>query len=87
MIKAKKRDHQGAIVDYTAAIGIKDTPADVMAMALYHRALEHMAAGDDQKGSDDLQAVLALQESLVNVKTMARQMLARMTSQATKSRR
>jgi carbon storage regulator len=38
--------------------------------------------GDNQKGAADLDAVLAMNESAVNVKTMARQKLARMESRA-----
>jgi hypothetical protein len=78
MARAKKRDHQGAILDYTSTIGLAEAPADVRAMALYNRALEHVAAGDDEKGFEDLVAVLAMDEMLVNPKTMARQELARM---------
>ena len=54
MAKAEKHDHQGAIDDYTMVIGMPETPADVKAMALYNRALVHVATGDDRKGVDDL---------------------------------
>lgn len=54
-------------------------------MVLYNRALVHVAAGDDQKGAVDLDAVLAMNEALVNVKTMARQKLVRMEFRASKS--
>ena len=84
MAKAKKQDHQGAIDDYTATIGMRDTPPDVIAMVLYNRALAYVAAGDNGKGTDDLEAVLAMKEPLVNVKTMARQKLARMDSRSSK---
>jgi len=76
LAKAKRRDHQGAIADYTSTIGMRGMSPDVLAMVLYHRALEFLAIGDDQKGEADLRAVLAMRESLVNVKTMARQKLA-----------
>lgn len=85
MAKAKKHDHQGAIVAYTTSLGIRDTPADVLAMVLYNRALAYVAAGETQKGADDLQAVLAMKETLVNIKTMARQKLARMEARTNKS--
>ncbi len=58
------------------------TPADLIAMVLYNRALVYVASGDDRKGADDLDAVLAMNEALVNVKTMARQKLARMKSRS-----
>ena len=86
MAKAKKHNHQGAIDDYTATIGLPDTPSDVRAMALYNRALVHFTAGNDRQGADDLDAVLAINETLVNVKTMARQRLARMETQSQKTR-
>jgi hypothetical protein len=52
-VRAQKNDHQGAIDDYTATIGMQDTAADVKAMALYNRGLVHVATGDGQKGVDD----------------------------------
>ena len=84
MARAKKRDHQGAIEDYTTVIGMPGTPADLMAMVLFNRALVNVAAGDDRKGADDLDAVLAMNEAFVNVKTMARRKLARMDSRSGK---
>jgi hypothetical protein len=60
-------------------------PSDVKAMALYNRALVHVAAGDDRKGVDDLDAVLAMAEARVNVKTMARQKLAKLESRFCRS--
>ena len=86
MAKAKKHDRQGALEDYTTTIGMLGTPADLLAMALYNRALVYVAEGDDQKGAADLDAVLAMNEALVNVKTMARQKLARMESRSSKSK-
>ena len=88
MVKARKKDHQGAIDDYTTTIGLPDAPADVKAMSLYNRALVHVAAGDDRKGVDDLDAVLAMMDDalvMVNVKTMAREKLARMEFRSRKS--
>jgi hypothetical protein len=85
MAKAKKRDHQGAIDDYTTSLGVRDTPADVTAKTLYNRAVAYVASGETKKGTDDLQAVLAMKEMLINVKTMSRQKLARMDAKANKS--
>ena len=80
MARANKHDHEGALANYTAAIESPGISAKEKAMVLYNRALVYMAAGDDSKGADDLDAVLAMNEALVNVKTMARQKLARMKS-------
>ena len=85
MAKAKKHDHQGAIEDYTTMIGMPGTPADLMAMVLDNRALVHVASGNGKMGAVDLDAVLAMTGALVNVKTMARQKLARIKSRSHKS--
>ncbi len=76
MARAKKHNHEGAIAEYTTTIDMSDTSAEMKAMALYHRALAHVAAGDERKGIDDLDAVVAMGETIVNAKTMARQKLA-----------
>jgi len=78
MERAKQRDHQGAIGDYTTVISMTDAPNDVKAMALYNRALVHIAVGHHRKGADDLDAVLASDNAPVNVKTTAREKLVRM---------
>ena len=80
--KARNRDHEGAINDYTTTIGMPNVPADVKAMALYNRALVHFATGDDAKCVDDLDAVLAMDGAMVivNVRTMAKQKMAKMES-------
>lgn len=82
MAKAEKHNHTGAIHDYDAALAVADSPKDVRAMTLYNRALVFAAMGDQQKATADLQLVLAMEESLVNIKTMARQKLARMVVRA-----
>jgi hypothetical protein len=82
MARAKRHHHEGAIDDYTTTIHMLDAPSDVIAMALYNRALVHVEAGDDRNGIDDLNAVLAMKETLVNIKTMARKELARTESRS-----
>ena len=85
MAKAKKRDHKGAIDDYTATIDMQDIPPDVKAMALYNRAVVHSAVGSNPMAVDDLNAVLAMAEPLDNVKTAARQKLTRMKRRGCKN--
>ena len=87
MARAKRRDHEGALAKYTAAIDSKDVPDDVKAMALYNRALVYVATGDDSKGVDDLDTVLAMDGGImiVNVKTMAKRKLGKMKSRCSKS--
>lgn len=84
MAKAEKHDHRGALEAYDAAIKIADSPADVRAMALYNRALVYAAVGEDGKATADLELVLAMEESFINIKTMAKQKLARMVDRASK---
>jgi hypothetical protein len=82
MARANKHNHRGAIDEYTLAISNSDAPADVQAMARYNRALVHLAIGEDQKCLADLNAVLSMDGTPVNVRTMARQKLARLTARA-----
>ena len=82
MRKAKKCDHAGALRDYTTTIDMPGIPADLRAMLLYRRALVHVAAGDEAKGTDDLESLLAMKQAVVNVKTMARQELAKIASRS-----
>jgi hypothetical protein len=82
MARAKKHDREGAIDDYTATIGMPNTPPNVRAMALYNRALVLVATGDNQKGVADLNAVLAMDESPSNVKTKAREKLAKIETRS-----
>lgn len=84
--KANKLDHQGAIDDYTTTIEMPDTPEYMIAMALYNRALAHVSIGENQKGTEDLNAVLGIDHAPANVKTVARQKLARMEARARKSK-
>lgn len=84
MAKARKHDHQGALQDYTNTLGMPGTPAELLAMVLFNRALVYVAAGDQPRGAADLDAVLAMNEACANVKLMARQKLARMVSRASK---
>ncbi len=85
--RAKRRDFEGALANYTTAIELAGVPAEVIAMALYNRALVYVAAGDDAKGVDDLDAILAMDGAMVivNVRTMAKQKLAKMESRTRKS--
>jgi hypothetical protein len=82
--RAKKRDHVGAIDDYTTAIEMPASPLDVIAMSLFNRALVYVAAGDERRGIDDLGVLLAMDMAPVNVKTVARIKLARIESRSRK---
>ena len=86
MARAKRHDHGGAIDDYTATVDMLDAPPDLKAMAQYNRALVHLATKNDPKAIEDLNLILAMKETLINVKTMARQELIRIEGRSTTSR-
>ena len=86
MARANKHDYQGALANYTAAIEAVGIPGTMKAMVLYNRALVYVAAGDDPKGADDFDAVLEIDEAIVNVKSMARHKLALMESRIRKNK-
>lgn len=86
MLRAKQHDPQGAIDDYTATIDGPETPPDVKAMALFNRALVRCAADEhNPQVIDDLTMVLAMPESLADVKTEARRKLERMKRHSSKT--
>ena len=55
-------------------------------MVLYNRALVNVAEGDDAKGVDDLETILAMDGAMVivNIRPMARQKVAKMESRTRK---
>lgn len=73
MAKAKKGDYNGAIADYSAAIGAPDIPTDVRAMVTYNRALAYSAIQEHAKAADDLAAMLKMPGLSEEIKTAAHQ--------------
>ena len=86
MRKARNHDHEGAINDYTTAVDMPNASLDVKTMAQFNRALVHVANKNDPKAIEDLKSILAMQETLTNVKTMARQELIRIEGRSIASR-
>lgn len=82
---ARANDNAGAIHEYTCVIGTDAAPIDVKAMALYNRALSHSLSGNQQQATLDLEELVNLPSTPVNVRTMARQRLVRLTNRATKN--
>jgi hypothetical protein len=78
MSKAHNHDHQGAIRDYSMAIKMPDTPADVKAMALFNRALAYAAAKDESNAVGDLKRLMTMREAPAEVRMEAKRKLARM---------
>jgi len=78
LASAMKHDQKRARDAFTAAINMRDSPADLRAMALYNRALLFGAANEFPKATQDLNAVLAMTAAPQKVKSAARQKLDRM---------
>lgn len=85
--RAQRRNHQGAIKDYTTAIGMPSSSAEFRAIVLYNRALVYVVSGEVERGIVDLEALLAIDEAAVNVKSMARQKLARIAARVENDKR
>ncbi|HYW78999.1 MAG TPA: hypothetical protein VE890_05450 [Thermoguttaceae bacterium] len=73
MAKARKRDYDGAITDYSAAIQAPNIPKDVKAMAIYNRALAYSAKHEDAKATADLTVVLETPGLPANIRIYAQQ--------------
>jgi hypothetical protein len=73
MAKARVKDYQGAIADYSAAIQSSNCPMDVKGMAAYNRALAYAAIGEEEKAAADLAAMLEMPGLPENIVTQARQ--------------
>ncbi len=87
MAKANKRDYDGAIADYSAAIRSPNIPTDVKAMAIYNRALAYSAIHEDARAAEGLAAVLEIPGLSVNIKTHAQQRRERIRQRGEKIRR
>jgi hypothetical protein len=78
---AIRHDRKGARDAYTAAIDMRDAPADLRAMALYNRALLYAASNEIPKAIQDLNAVLAMTAAPHKVTSAAKQKLDRIQRQ------
>ena len=86
MTKANKHDFQGAIADYSAAIGEPHFPADVKAMAIYNRALAYSAVHEDAKAIEDLEAVLEMPGLPASIKSHAQERRERLRQRCEKAK-
>ena len=69
--KAKAGDFQGAILEYSKVIDAPSNPPDLVAMAMYNRALAYSAIGNEERAAEDLKRVLRMPELPENIKTSA----------------
>ena len=70
--RAKLRDIDGAITNYTRVMNLEDVPSDVKAMAQFNRALAYSSARKYDKATDDLDGVLAMPNIPPKVKNAAK---------------
>jgi predicted ATPase len=78
LAEGHQHDDTSAMAHYTSAIDMADAPQDIRAMALYNRALLHVACKNFVSAAKDLNAVLDLPAPLRQIKSAARQKLDRM---------
>ena len=84
MERAKRQDHAGRLTNTPPPLAWLGLP-DVKAMALFNRALVLAADGDNLLAIDDLNVVLALAETPIEVRTEARRKLVGMDGQSGKT--
>ncbi len=85
MAKAKKREFEGAIADYTAILNSPKAPTDVKAMAQFNRALAYSSTGDYAKAMEDLKSILTSEETPSIIESAAEEKLKRYQQQLDKS--
>ena len=78
MEKANSHDHAGAIADYTSIAENPDAPPDLVAIAVYNRALAYSACSKVDKAILDLQLVGEMSAAPTAVRTEARRRLLRL---------
>lgn len=75
---ASKREPDNAIKYYTKVIDTPDSPQDVIAMALFNRALVFTTIGMERRATEDLTTILCMPEAIPKIKKSARDKLVRM---------
>lgn len=78
MARAKLGQHAAALEDYREVIEQEQVAQNMLAMALYNRALVYDAQGDVRAARSDLQRLLDLTGAPERVKTEARRRVVRM---------
>lgn len=78
MVCAKKGETDEAIKYYTDVVDSPESPRDVIAMAMFNRALVYTAIDKLREATDDLRAILGMPEAITKIKKSARDKLVRM---------
>ncbi|MDP6443775.1 MAG: hypothetical protein QGG36_30340 [Pirellulaceae bacterium] len=76
--KAKTRDLEGAVADYTAVIEMEGAPGDIKIVSQFNRGLAYSTDRRFDEARADLEAVLANPLTPADVKDATRQKLKRM---------
>ena len=74
---AATRDFNDAVVHYTELVKDPNAPRDIIAMALFNRALACSATHQDKDAERDLVEVLEMREDFPKIKKFAREKLLR----------
>lgn len=77
IVKAEKRDHDGAIEDYSMAIDHPAADDSLKSMALYNRALVLHVKEQNESAMADLERVIKMHSAHTKVKNEARSKLDR----------
>ena len=75
---AEKGESSNAIKYYTDVVGTSESPRDVIAMAIFNRALVYAAIGKLNQATEDLNTILGMPEAIPRIKKSATDKLVRM---------
>jgi hypothetical protein len=75
---ATNRDPDSAIKYYTEVVDSSESPGEVIAMALFNRALVYSTTGRQCEATEDLKAILCMPEAIAEIKESASDKLVRM---------
>lgn len=75
---ATNREPDIAINYYTEVVDAPESPREVIAMALFNRALAYSTTGREDEAVKDLNAILSMPESILEIKKSASDKLVRM---------
>ena len=81
---ANKHESEQAIKHYDNVINLAKPPRDVLAMALFNRALVYTTIGKEKQATEDLKAVLSMRETMPTIKKSANDKLVRMQRKRTR---
>ena len=78
MACANNAQPEFAVKHYTDVINSSKSPRDIIAMALFNRALMYTSIGEESQATKDLKTILNMPEAMPKIKKSANQKLVRM---------